>query len=149
TAAPIAARHGLSVEVDEGLNEIDCGDWTGKRFDELPGDPRWADWNRHRESASTPGGETMRAVRSRAMDAVRRHGAASGRHGAASGRHGTADPTVAVVSHSDVIKAVVCGVLGLSLDRHDAFAVDPASITTLHIWGETMRVARLNEAVGG
>ena len=49
------------------------------------------------------------------------------------------------MTHSDVIKAIVSAVLGLSLDRHDSFAIEPASITTLHVWGGVGRVVRMNE----
>jgi broad specificity phosphatase PhoE len=35
TAAPIAARLGLEVEVAPEINEIGFGDWSGLTFDEL------------------------------------------------------------------------------------------------------------------
>ena len=95
-------------------------------------DPRWQSWNVARAEAGTPNGETMRAVQSRAMSLVERLAAAD-------------EMSVALVTHSDVIKAIVCAVLGLSLDRHDAFTIEPASVTTLRFWGEVGRVVRTNE----
>ena len=133
TAEAIAARAGLAVEVDEALNEIDCGAWTGADFARLPDDPLWERWNRERATCTMPGGEGMAAVQARALGLIRRL--------AASGR----DETVALVTHSDVVKAVAMGVLGLSLDRHDHLVVDPASVTTLHAYGDYMRLVRLNE----
>ena len=45
------------------------------------------------------------------------------------------DQAVAVVTHSDIIKALAAHVLGLNLDFYHRFDVDPASITTLRGWG--------------
>ena len=132
TAAALAARFGCDVEVADEINEIDCGDWTGAAFPVLARDPRWQAWNAARAEAGTPNGETMRAVQARAMSLVGRLAA-----------DGTA--SVALVTHADVIKAIVCAVLGLSLDRHDAFSIEPASVTTVRFWGEVGRVVRMNE----
>ncbi len=132
TAAVVAAQFGCDVEVADEINEIDCGDWTGATFPVLAEDPRWHSWNMARAEAGTPNGETMRAVQARAMSLVERLAAAG-------------EASVALVTHSDVIKAIVSAVLGLSLDRHDAFTIEPASVTTLHVWGDVGRVVRLNE----
>ena len=132
TAAVLAARLGCDVEVADEINEIDCGDWTGAAFPVLAADPRWQTWNAARAEAGTPNGETMRAVQARAMSLVERLA-------------DTGETSIALVSHSDVIKAIVCAVLGVSLDRHDAFAIDPASVTTLRFWGQVGRLVRMNE----
>ena len=133
TAAPIAARLNCPVVVADELDEIDCGDWTGQSFAVLSQDPRWRVWNEARAAACTPGGETMQAVQARAMGLVQRLSAGDG--------------AVALVSHSDVIKAIVAGILGMSLDRYDCFSIDPASITTVHMFGATGRIVQMNETV--
>lgn len=133
TAGPIAARLHCPLTVAEEIDEIDCGEWTGMSFDALANDPRWTLWNAARASSGTPGGETMMSVQSRAMGLVRRLGSQAG--------------AFILVSHSDVIKAMVCAVMGLSLDRYDSFTIDPASITTVQVFGETGRIVRMNEAV--
>ena len=76
----------------------------------------------------------MAAVQARAMGLVARLAGEPG------------DGTVALVTHSDVVKAVVMAALGLSLDRHDHLIVDPASVSTLQVFGDYARVVRLNEA---
>ncbi len=135
TAALVAGPHGLNVEVADALTEIDCGEWTGASFDTLAGDPRWRAWNDERSRAAIPGGETMAAVRDRVAALV----------------DGLARPdggTVVLVSHADVIKAVVAGLIGLPLDWHHRIVVDPASITTLEMWGPGAgRLLRMNETV--
>lgn len=137
TAAPIAAAVGLPVSTCEALNEIDCGEWTGRSFAALGADERWHVWNAERARASAPGGETMAAVQARALREIQ--------------GWGTAHPgaTVVAVSHADVLKAVVCAILGLSLDRLQAFDVEPASLTTLVLWPGGGKVVALNDTLAG
>ena len=59
TARAIAEPHELKAEISDALDEVDFGDWTGRRFDELEGDPAWDEWNSARSSARPPGGESM------------------------------------------------------------------------------------------
>jgi probable phosphoglycerate mutase len=134
TAAPIAAAMGREAVVEPALNEIDFGAWTGHSFDALADDPAWRRWNAARSLARPPGGESMLAAAERMRDLLER---LSGAHGP--GR-------VVLVSHCDVIRAALLHVLGLSLDRYDRIAVDPASVSTLAIdeWGA--RVLSINEA---
>jgi ribonuclease H / adenosylcobalamin/alpha-ribazole phosphatase len=138
TAAAIAARHpGLTVETQPPLNEVDFGDWQGQSFSELAADPRWDAWNAERGVAAAPGGETMAAAQERAWDHVER--TALSNPGA----------VVAMVSHCDVIRAVVAHVLGLPLDRLLAFEVDPASLTRLEVGAWGARLLSLNQTCAG
>ena len=135
TAEAIAARAGLPVTVDEGLIEIDFGaDWMGRRFDELSADPRWTLWNDRRGSATTPAGDDLPQVQERITDALER------------ARSAHPDGGVVFVSHGDVIKAALAGVLGLSLDHHHRFEVGPASVSAgaVEAWGT--KVLSINEA---
>jgi broad specificity phosphatase PhoE len=52
---------------------------------------------------------------------------------------------VAMVSHCDIIRAVVAQVLGLSLDAVLRYDVDPASITRLQVGACGARLVSLNE----
>lgn len=128
TAEIIAAETGIEAETAEPLDEIDFGAWAGRPFAELAEDPAWLAWNDERDKAGTPGGETMQAVARRLTGLLDRLRA---EHPAR---------TLALVSHSDVIKAGVCHYLGLPFDRVHRFEVSPASITTLVIadWGGTL-----------
>ncbi|MEU9836486.1 bifunctional RNase H/acid phosphatase [Streptosporangium sp. NPDC048047] len=60
TAEIVAARLGLEVEVEEGLKEVDFGDWEGHTFTEIQ--RRWPDelaaWLAD-PSAAPPGGESF------------------------------------------------------------------------------------------
>lgn len=112
---------------------MDFGEWTGKTFDELEGDPAWDEWNSARASARPPGGESMAEAVGRAVAGLEERAVAH------------ADATFAAVSHCDIIRGVVAHYLGLSLDNLLRFDVDPASVTRLAVgpWGG--RVMSVNE----
>ncbi|WP_320673303.1 histidine phosphatase family protein [Patulibacter defluvii] len=59
TAAIVAAATGLAPEVEPRLAETDCGDWTGRRYDEVVAeDPRGYDRFRALElDYAPPGGQ--------------------------------------------------------------------------------------------
>jgi broad specificity phosphatase PhoE len=133
TAQTLASAAGFAATIAEPLDEIDFGAWTGMSFADLGGDPDWHEWNTRRGDAVPPGGEPMRAVQERVMAHIR-----------AAARQ-AAGKVVAMVSHADVIRAAVAGVLGLPLGRILGFDIDPASVTRIAAgsWGE--RVTSLNE----
>ncbi|HEV2080244.1 MAG TPA: histidine phosphatase family protein [Allosphingosinicella sp.] len=125
TARAIAEQHEMKPQVVDDLDEVDFGDWTGRRFDELEGDPVWDEWNAARGSARPPAGESMAEAVSRAVAAV---------EGLASGHP---DQMIAAVSHCDIIRGVIAHYLGLPLDNLLRFDVDPASVSRIAVgnWG--------------
>ena len=133
TALAIANQSRVGVERIDALTEIDFGEWTGRAFADLIGDPAWDKWNRERATARPPGGESMAEAQARVVAHLEEMARA---------RDGE---TVVLVSHADVIRAAVCHVLGLALDAFWRFDVDPASMTTVawEHWGG--RLVRLNE----
>lgn len=133
TARTLAARHDLDPEVVLALDELDFGDWSGRAFVELEGDPQWSTWNKARSTAVAPNGESMADAQARAWRHVERTALA------APGR------TIAMVSHCDIIRAVVAQVLGLSLDHYGRFDIDPASVTRLAVGDWGAKVLSLNE----
>ena len=132
TAAPIADALELRVTVEVGLDEIDVGAWTGCAFEALEGQPAWQAWNRCRSTAGCPGGETMLAAQARAVAAVLRAGTTF------AGRQ------VVLVSHQDVLKAVLAHFLGVPLDHLSRFSLDPASRSVVTLFDDGVRVERIN-----
>ena len=128
TAAAVAERHDLSTVVAAELDEIDFGAWTGKSFAELAGDPQWDRWNAERGSARCPGGESMAEAVDRAAGMIdelaRRHDGEQ----------------IALVTHCDIIRGLLCRAHGRSLDEILTFDVQPASVTTLRL-GDAERAA--------
>lgn len=133
TAAPLAAARGLELRVDAAFDEIDFGDWTGRTFDALrEAGEAWTHWCERRGSARAPGGEAFAAVASRAL------------HGLDALRARHRDEHVLVVSHGDVIKAMVATLLGMSLDDLEKFDIAPASVTVIESGEGWSRVRLLN-----
>jgi probable phosphoglycerate mutase len=133
TAQAVADSHGLKVETDEDLAEIDFGGWTGRSVDELENDSGWRVWCTRKSQARPPGGETIAEIQARVARALERV------------RRDRDGQSVALVSHGDPIKALVAFTLGFALDRLEAFDVDPASVSTLVTgdWGS--KLVLLNE----
>jgi probable phosphoglycerate mutase len=122
TAQPLAQRLGLSVAIAPEFDEIDFGDWTGKSIEELRGQgPAWLDWVERRSGATPPGGEPFAQVQRRAAEGVERL------------RQLHPDGVVLVVSHADVIKAVIATHLRLSLDHLEQFDIGCGSLSALDV----------------
>src|SRR3954470_14315988 len=105
TAAAIAAGRELAVQVDDRLGECRYGDWTGRPLKELAKDPLWKVVQTHPSAVTFPGGESMRAMPTRASAAIRHHDAE------VTESHGT-DALWVAVSHGDVIKSIVADAVG-------------------------------------
>jgi probable phosphoglycerate mutase len=135
TADAIAARTNAPVHVDEAFTELDVGAWTGCTFQELGRShaDEWRRFNAFRSGTRAGGGELMLDAQVRAVSAV------------LALRGAYAGPRVVVVSHADVIKAVVAYFIGMSLDLAQRLEVATASVTTLALDGEGVRLLALND----
>jgi probable phosphoglycerate mutase len=133
TAGIVAARLDLPVGLRDDLVELDFGEWTGLTFDAIRRDPRWPLWATQRSIATIPGGETMRAVQRRAVEALmelhRQHG----------------DASLLLVSHGDVIRAALAFALAMPLDLFNRLEVATGSLSTIRIDAGGFRVVAVNE----
>ena len=129
------------VSTERGLLECDYGDWTGRELKTLAKEPMWKTVQAHPSAAVFPGGESMTAMSSRAVGAVRRWDAAL------EAEHGP-DAVWVVVSHGDVIKAVLADALGIHLDMFQRIMVDPASITVIRYTPGRPFVVKVNDNGG-
>ncbi len=121
TAEIIATPHGLTPIVEEGVLEMDFGEWTGRTLKSLR---RTALWNTVQNVPSRmrfPGGETFAGAQNRAVEAVERVAADVGK------------ATAVIVSHSDVIKLVMSYYLGQPLDSFQRMMISTTSITDLRL----------------
>lgn len=133
TAQAITRACGLPAPaIVDALVEIDMGDWTGAPFGSLHG-PAWDAWNNRRGSARIPGGETMAEAQARIVGHLERLA------DEADGQ------TIALVSHSDMIRAGVAHVLGLPLDNLLRFDIAPASVSRAVIGDWGAKLLSLNE----
>ena len=137
----VADGRAPEVVTDHRLTECDYGAWTGRRLAELSRHRLWRVIRSHPAAVTFPGGESMRAVQARAVDAVREHDALVSE---------AAGPRAiwAAVSHGDVIKAVVADALGMHLDLFQRLVVDPGSVTVLTYTELRPFVVSLNDTGG-
>jgi probable phosphoglycerate mutase len=133
TIQPLASARQLPFHVHSAFDEIDMGEWQGRSFEELRalGAP-WQHWCERRGSAQAPGGEPFAGVPRRAM---------AGLHQLRAEHPGR---QVLVVSHGDLIKAIVATCLGLSLDNLERFDIAPASVTVLALGEDWSQLKLLN-----
>ncbi len=136
TAQPIADRQGLNVEIDGSFNEIDFGEWMGKPFPELHDLELWKRYYQSRATTRPPGGESMMDVQSRAWSGIAR---------IMERYRQDKDANVAVVTHGDVVRALIVLVLGMSLDHIQRIEAAPASVSELLIRRSDLRVRTVNE----
>ncbi len=127
-----------ALHVDERLGEVHYGSWTGRELKELRKEPLWRVVQGHPSAAIFPNGEGLAAMAARATEAVRDWNARLG-----------PDATYAVVSHADVIKALIADALGLHLDGFQRIVVDPASLTVVRYAELRPFVIRVNDTGGG
>jgi broad specificity phosphatase PhoE len=136
TARPLSEARGLPIAIDAAFDEIDFGDWTGRTFDQVKQQAEaWTAWVDRRATAQPPGGERFAEVPVRASAGLRRLSIAH------------PDQHVLVVSHGDVLKAIVAACLGVSLDHLERFDIAPASVTLLAM-GEGWQQLRLLNGQG-
>ena len=135
SAGILAWRFGLPVEIVPAMDEIDIGDWTGRAFDELDGDPAWRSWNEHRGSARPPNGESMRELQQRVVGHLEQL------------RADPSDGSVVIVSHAEPIRAALLHYCGIPLDDFLSVEIDAGSISTLSADRAGLHVSQINQRV--
>ncbi|MDY0297189.1 MAG: histidine phosphatase family protein [Acidobacteriota bacterium] len=112
----------LPLHVDERLNNLDLGEWSGKRKQDVKRDfpDEWRLWVQDPHAIRFPGGESLREVHERArlfLDWFRR-----------------SDRTpMAAITHRSVIKCLLGTAMGMARNYFWKFHLDNASITRL-VW---------------
>jgi broad specificity phosphatase PhoE len=124
TANAIARLLELPVEIEPALDEIDFGEWSGRSFASLGADPQWEQWNSQRERAAPPGGESMAEAQARILSHMART------------REAGPNACIAMVTHAEIIRAVVLNAAGMPLRDWAAIEVEPASIMRMKHWAE-------------
>jgi ribonuclease H / adenosylcobalamin/alpha-ribazole phosphatase len=121
TARIVGDSRGMVPRIEERINELDFGDWTGKSFAELEQHELWSVYNRVRSTTTPPGGEPPVEALARIrvfVDELRSH---------------CDRAEIAVVTHSDMIRLLLTSFLGMPLDHLLRFEIAPASVTEVSI----------------
>lgn len=130
------------AHLDERLIEVRYGAWTGRSLKDLASDALWSTIQSTPSSVTFPpdpehASESMTAMAERAWSAWQHwEGTVAATYGA--------DAVWALVSHGDVIKALLARALGLTLDAFQSIVVDPASVSIVDRTGDRFAVGAMN-----
>jgi len=135
TAEAIAKHYDLPVQVHPELIDIDFGKWQGLTPDEVQ--EQWPDehyaWYHSPELAQIPDGETLDALRARAMRTVNE----------LVSRH--PGQTIVIVGHTVINRIILLGVLGLDNDRFWHLSQDTGAINVFEAESQDFFIASLND----
>lgn len=143
TARALVLHQGEAPEsvVERGITECDYGQWQGRALKDLAAEPLWSVVQTQPSAAAFPGGESLAAMQSRSVAAIRQHDAdVAARYGA--------DAVWAAVSHGDVIKSVLADALGMHLDLFQRIVVGPASVSIVRYGPHRPDVIATNSEAG-
>jgi probable phosphomutase (TIGR03848 family) len=135
TAAPIADAAGRHVQVDDGLLELDIGDWTGLDLKAARKRPEWATIQRYPSGFTFPGGESFIDMQARIVACVERL------------RSAHPGETIVAVSHADPIRAAVAHAMGTHLDLFQRVVISPCSLTAIAYGAGGPMVLTVNSGV--
>lgn len=133
TAEPIAHLLGHEVTTDEGLLELDMGEWTGMELKAARKRKEWTTIQRYPSGFTFPGGESFLAMQTRITTTLDRL------------RTAHAGETIVAVSHADPIRAAVAHAMGTHLDLFQRVVVSPCSLTAIAYGDEGPTVLTVND----
>ena len=121
TAKSINQFHQLEIEKNDLLQELHFGEWEGLTYEEI--ETKWPgmidEMYHHPENLRLPHGESFTDMQNRAMkmmnDIIGRGD----------------DKTYVIVSHGAAIRTMICGLLGISLEKSWNFSFSNAGVTCM------------------
>jgi len=135
TAETIGKRCGVVAQVDRMLSDIDYGSWQGLTPEEArrryPRQMRR--WQSGSRWACPPGGEPLRAVQRRCLDAVLN----------IAWRH--PEDVVVAVAHTVVNRLVLLGALGVGLRHFWHIGQDPCAVNVVEIEKRSFTLQSVND----
>ncbi|MFM1906117.1 MAG: hypothetical protein RIT32_913 [Actinomycetota bacterium] len=126
------------ILIDDDLAEVDYGNWSGKRLEDLEKLEEWSYLQKNAGSFKFPAGESFEEVSTRLQryleSLVERH---------------EEKATVVAFSHADIIKVLVTKALAVSISKIQRIRIDPASITEFELSTEGLSIVRVNQVISG
>ena len=119
---------------DHRITEVDYGKWSGRTLRSLSREKLWKIVQENPSRVFFPDGEGIANMQARAIESMHLALASSG------------TGAVVMVSHGDVIKALVAANLGMRLDDFQRIIIDPASVTLFDFSSKTPRLLLLNDS---
>ncbi|MCS6992724.1 MAG: histidine phosphatase family protein [Anaerolineales bacterium] len=134
TAAPLAAKLGLEMQIRPGLMETGIGTWTGQELKALRKLPEWKLVQEAPSRFRFPQGESFAETQLRMVNEIE----------AILALHQKED-VIACVSHADPIKLATAYYLGMPLDHFQRLGCDTASVTALWLSEKGVLLSKLNQ----
>jgi probable phosphoglycerate mutase len=134
TAAPLAGKLGLTVEIRPGLLETGIGEWTGQELKALRKLPEWKIVQDAPSRFRFPNGESFAECQTRLVSEIE----------SIAKTHKPED-IIACVSHSDPIKLITAYYLGMPLDHFQRLGCDTASVTVFLLGEKGVLLSKLNQ----
>ncbi len=126
TLTPLAQQRGMQPELMPGLREVDFGDWTGHRWDEVQANFGVSafDWLEIIENGGIPNGERIVDLQSRVQECLLRI------------IHAHPQQQVAVFCHGGIIRVMIALLLEMPLMRMAHFNIEYGSISVVELLPE-------------
>jgi broad specificity phosphatase PhoE len=123
TAAAISVESKLPVQIVEGLNEWQVGEWEGRSYVEIKKEtPQvYEAWSKDPIRNAPPGGESLEHLCERALAEVDKL------------QHEHAGKRLALVTHAEVIRAIIVNALGMPVDNFWRLNIPTASVSKLDL----------------
>lgn len=136
TAEKIAAYHSVDIDIRDDLREMDQGIFEGLDFSYIK--EKYSEvlehWRKDPDTLQLPGGESLKGVQKRALDAI----------ADIKSRFGPQN-IVVVVSHNMVIGTLFCSFTGSSLKKLRDYIVDEASKSVVEVYDDRFVIISFND----
>ncbi len=136
TADILGQAHATQPQHLAGLSEIGVGDWLNRYWKDFAEDPAKQEWYTQPHRARPVGGETLREVQERAVAAVQQ------------ALEQAPEATYLIVSHGDVIRALLAHYLQLDLSVLRHARIDHAGVSGLELTNAATHLLFLNHRPG-
>jgi len=134
TAAPLAAKLGLEVQIRAGLMETGIGEWAGQELKVLSKLPEWKIVQQAPSRFRFPNGESFAECQTRLVTEIESIIKAHQPY-----------EIIACVSHADPIKLVTAYYLGMPLDHFQRLGCETASVTVFLLGEKGVLLSKLNQ----
>lgn len=122
----------VEVNTAPELLEVDFGKWSNQKFANLRSDPDWKRYNQLRSISAPPSGEHVIQILSRTLlfiDELRE-------------KH--SGEAIALVSHGDVLRSLLCYFMGMPIDHILRIKVELGSISKVRLFENDLQIEYLN-----
>lgn len=133
TAKALSIQANVGVTIDARLTDMRVGEWEGMTYSDLAERPDFQHFLQNPLTGTIPGGETILQACDRTLLAV-----------SDAVQSFQAGEVVAIVTHSDIVRLLICHYLGASLALYTRFTVAPASVSIVSIAGAAAKVVGIN-----